>query len=53
LRDVEQARIDESNMWIALYDAETQVARAKFAILRQTGNLLASIHAEKEPPKPE
>lgn len=45
LRDVEQARIDESNLWISLYDAETQVARAKFAILRQTGNLLASIRS--------
>jgi outer membrane protein TolC len=44
LREVEQARIDESNLWIALYDAQTQVARAKFAILRQTGDLLASVN---------
>jgi outer membrane protein len=42
---VEQARLDEGNRWIAWYDAETQVARAKFAILRQTGTLLASIRA--------
>ena len=45
LRDVEQARLDEANKWIAWYDAETQVARAKFAILRQTGNLLAAVRA--------
>ncbi len=45
LRDVEEARLDEGNKWIAWYDAETQVARAKFAILRNTGNLLASVRA--------
>jgi outer membrane protein TolC len=38
---VEQARLEEGNRWIALYDAETQVTRAKLAILRQTGTLLA------------
>lgn len=53
LREVEQARLDESNKWIALYDAETQVARAKFAILRQTGNLLASVRADKGTPHPQ
>lgn len=40
---VEQARLEESNRWIAMYDAETQVTRAKLAILRQTGTLLASV----------
>lgn len=45
LREVEQARLDEGNQWIAWYDAETQVARAKFAILRETGTLLASVRA--------
>jgi outer membrane protein TolC len=43
MSQVEQARVDESNRWIALFDAETQVTRAKLAILRQTGNLMASI----------
>ncbi len=43
LRDVEQARLDEGNKWMAWYDAESQVARAKFAILRQTGELLAAV----------
>ena len=40
---VEQARVEESNRWIALFDAETQVTRAKLAILRQIGNLMASV----------
>jgi outer membrane protein len=40
---VEQARLEESDRWIGLYEAETQVSRAKFAILRQTGNLMAAI----------
>ncbi len=53
LKDVEQARVEESNRWIALYDAETQVARAKFAILRQTGDLLATIHVGPATPQPE
>jgi outer membrane protein len=40
---VEQARLEESDRWIGLYEAETQVSRAKFAILRQTGTLMAAI----------
>ncbi|HZS57485.1 MAG TPA: TolC family protein [Bryobacteraceae bacterium] len=43
LSRVEQARLEESNRWIAMYDAETQVTRAKIAILRQTGTLLATL----------
>lgn len=43
MTQVEQARVDESNRWMALFDAETQVTRAKLAILRQVGTLMASI----------
>lgn len=43
LSRVEQARLEESNRWIQMYDAETQVTRAKLAILRQTGTLLAAV----------
>lgn len=43
MSQVEQARIDESNRWMALFDSETQVTRAKLAILRQVGTLMASI----------
>lgn len=46
LKEVEQKRLDESDRWIALYDAETQVTRAKLAVLRQTGTLLAAVHKE-------
>lgn len=43
LREVEQARIDESEKWIAFYDAQFNQERARLDLLRQTGNLLASI----------
>jgi outer membrane protein TolC len=46
LSSVEQARLEEGNRWIALYDAETQVTRAKLAILRQTGTLLAVLRGQ-------
>lgn len=48
MSQVEQARLEESNRWIALYDAETQVTRTKLAILRQMGNLMASVRALQE-----
>ena len=44
LSRVEQARIEESNRWIAFYEADLQEVRAKLAILRQTGTLLTAIH---------
>jgi outer membrane protein TolC len=43
LSRVEEARLEESNRWIGMYDAETQVTRAKIAILRQTGTLLSTL----------
>jgi outer membrane protein TolC len=46
---VEKARLDESDHWLAFYDAETQVTRAKLAILRQMGTLVASSQAGPEP----
>ncbi len=50
---VEQARLDEGNRWMALYDAEAQVTRAKLAILRQTGDLLAAVRARQGAATPE
>jgi outer membrane protein len=47
---VEQARTEESDRWIALYDSEAQVTRAKLAILRETGTLLASMRASAPQP---
>lgn len=43
MSQVERARLEESDRWIGLYDAETQVIRAKLAILRETGNLMAAV----------
>jgi outer membrane protein TolC len=40
---VEQARLEENDRWIALYEAETQATRAKLAILRETGDLMAAV----------
>jgi outer membrane protein TolC len=44
---VEQARAEESDRWIALYDSEAQVTRAKLAILRETGTLLAAVRGSE------
>ena len=46
---VEQARLEEGDRWIDFYNAEAQVARAKFAILRQTGTLLTAVRGQKIP----
>jgi outer membrane protein len=43
LSRVEQARLEESDRWIALYEAQTQVTRAKLLILREMGTLLATV----------
>ncbi|HEX4807628.1 MAG TPA: TolC family protein [Bryobacteraceae bacterium] len=43
MSQVEQGRLEEGNKWIALYDAEAQVTRAKLAILRQMGTLMATV----------
>jgi outer membrane protein len=49
LSRVERARLEEGDRWMALYDAETQVTRAKLAILRQMGTLLSVIHGGATP----
>jgi outer membrane protein TolC len=46
MTEVEKARLDESEKWLAFYDAETQVTRAKLAILRDMGTLVASLHTQ-------
>lgn len=42
---LEQARVEESSRWVALYEAEAQVVRSKLAILRQIGTLVAALGA--------
>jgi outer membrane protein TolC len=43
LRQVEEARTGETDKWIALYDAAANVERARLALLRQAGGLLAAL----------
>ncbi len=43
LSDVEKARTAENERWLALYEAETQVERARLGVLRQLGNLMAAL----------
>ncbi len=52
LSDLEQSRVEESNLWMQLYDAEAQVTRAKLAILRQTGTLTAAVLAGERGAQP-
>ena len=44
VNQLEQARLEESNKWQAFYDADMQELRARLAILKQTGMLLAAVH---------
>jgi len=43
LRQVEEARVLENDKWIAFYDAQYNVERARWNLLRLSGGLLASI----------
>lgn len=43
LSQVEESRIAESGKWIAFYDAQYAVERARWDVARQTGDLLASL----------
>jgi outer membrane protein TolC len=43
LRQVEEARFNEGEKWIAFYDAQFASERARWNVLRQTGDLRASL----------
>ena len=43
LRQVEEARVLENQKWIAFYDAQYTVEKARWNVLRLTGELVASI----------
>src|SRR5581483_8484081 len=43
LRQVEESRIAESDRWIGFYDAQYALERARWALLHQTGDLLAAL----------
>ena len=44
LRQVEEARALETEKWLAFYDAQHAIERARIELLRHTGTLTASIH---------
>ena len=43
LRQVEEARFNENEKWIAFYDAQFNAERARLNVLRQTGDLMAAL----------
>jgi outer membrane protein len=43
LKQVEEARIQESEKWAAFYDAQFAAEKARLNLLRETGDLVASI----------
>lgn len=45
LREVEQARVAENQKWIAFFDAQYAAEKAKWNVLRLTGQLVGSIEA--------
>ena len=42
---LEEARVEESNRWVALYEAEAQATRTKLSLLRELGTLVAALGA--------
>ena len=49
---VEQARVAENERWIQLYSADIQLQRARLAVLRDTGTLVAALRAGPEAKQP-
>jgi outer membrane protein TolC len=45
LRQVEESRIIENDKWIAFYDSQYNIERAKWNMLRLTGDLVSAIEA--------
>jgi len=43
LRQVEEARFNEDEKWIAFYDAQFNAERARLNVLRQTGELISAL----------
>jgi len=46
LRQVEEARVAESDKWMAFYDAQYGLERARLSILRLTGGLMAAVEGQ-------
>ena len=45
LRQMEEARVMENDKWIAFYDAQYATERARWAVLRLTGDLVGAVEA--------
>ena len=43
MRQVEEARFGEDEKWIAFFEADAAVERARFNVLRQTGEIVAAL----------
>jgi len=46
LRQVEEARVAESDKWMAFYDAQYGLERARLSTLRLTGGLMAAVEGQ-------
>jgi outer membrane protein TolC len=46
LRQVEEARVAESDKWMAFYDAQYGLERARLGVLRLTGGLVAAVEGQ-------
>jgi outer membrane protein TolC len=46
LRQVEDARVAESDKWMAFYDAQYGLERARLSVLRLTGGLMAAVEGQ-------
>jgi outer membrane protein TolC len=46
LRQVEEARVAENDKWMAFYDAQYTMERARWSVLRLTGDLLAAVETQ-------
>jgi outer membrane protein TolC len=46
LRQVEEARVGENDRWMAFYDAQYSMERARWSVLRLTGDLLAAVEGQ-------
>ena len=44
LRQIEELRALETDKWLAFYDAQHLMERARLDLLRQTGNIIAALH---------
>ena len=44
MRQVEEARFGEEEKWMVFFDADAALERARFDVLRQTGELVAALH---------